>query len=77
MAAAEVIAALKGKPSGDLPEEIATWVKDNKILPELVELSKKALELVVDKSELKELWEDTDEFTTWLEIVQDLKNRLE
>jgi len=77
LAAAEVVAALAGKPSPKLPDEVAQWV-EGKGEPDsfLVSNAKRATQVVLGGSELKELWEETDEFELWQADVKGLLARL-
>lgn len=87
LAAIEFIAAFKGRPSDDLPEEMMDWIKKNDLLEfktgffgkrlDIVELSKKALDRIMNNSEMKELWEEGDEYFEWKKIVEDLKARIQ
>lgn len=76
--AAEVTAGLLGNPADDLPEEVLAWM-DGKPDPSsaLVKLAKNALNVILKNSELKELWEETDDYDEWREMVLDLHDRLE
>lgn len=76
LAAAEVVAALKGVPHIELPNSIVSWTTGRK-RPDaaLVEKARRAATRVVKSSELAELWAET-ESTEWNEDVQALINRL-
>lgn len=90
LAAIEYIAAAKGNPSADFPEEAEEWLSKNKLLPftlgglfgigakeiDITSLSLSAIEKIKTRSELKELWEESGEFEKWLTIVQDLEKRI-
>lgn len=86
LASIEFIAAFKGKPSDDLPEEVIDWIKKNDLLDfrsgflgkriDMIDLSLKALDRILNNSELKELWEEGDEFEEWKKILEDLKQRV-
>lgn len=85
LAAAETLAALAGRPEPELPEEVASWVKDRQqessqegplVDESLVDRARRATEAVLFDSELKELWEETDEFERWEATVADLLGRL-
>lgn len=69
---------MKGKASKDIPIELADWVKSklNIDLNELFILAKEAVKIIKDDSELKELWEETDNFTDWIIILNELEKRL-
>ena len=77
IAAGEVLAALLGSPLEDLPEEVEEWLP-GKPNPEngLVLQAQEALKIVVGESELRELWEETEEFPAWREDVEALITRL-
>ena len=79
IAAAEVAAALGGKPCEHLPDEIAAWIDGKPPLPPtIIEKAHRALDLILGESELHELWEENeDSFPKWLAAVKDLKSRLE
>lgn len=86
LAAIEFIAAYKGNPSDDLPEDISLWIKENDLLNfkssffskkvNIVDLSLKAIDRILLNSELKELWEESSEFEDWKKVVLDLKERI-
>jgi hypothetical protein len=86
LAAAETVAALTGWPEPALPEEVASWVKDRQqessqegppVDESLVVRARRATEAILSDSELKELWEETDEFERWEATVADLLRRLD
>jgi hypothetical protein len=79
--AIEAIARLKGNfdVENSYAEDLDNWVKSHRleISDELIEKSKKVLELIVsDKSELYELWEETEDFEAWKNEINDLRARL-
>jgi hypothetical protein len=78
LAAAEVVAALAGRPAPDLPEEVVTWVKANRLgaPPDLQVLSVRALDQVAAGSELQELWAESEENAAWIDRLQELRSRL-
>lgn len=80
LAAAEVVAALHGKPCDSLPKEIVGWVI-GKAKPgdALVRKARDAVaEVGTDQSELLELWKEAEpaDLQKWLESIDDLKKRL-
>ena len=80
IAAAEVVAALLGKPAAKLPEAVEKWVADRGEVAAKY-LVPKAIAAVDDTlgkdSELRELWEENEEdFPVWKAGVQDLRARL-
>jgi hypothetical protein len=77
IAAAEVLAAARGKPAPDLPPEVADWMsRAPRIDDRLVALASKAIARILDGSELKELWHASEEGPAWESRVTDLAERL-
>jgi hypothetical protein len=78
LAAAEIIAALAGHPPEELPEEAAGWLDGRPAPPDdLKMLALIAIEAVAgEDSELRELWEESDEFEEWQAVLNDLTARL-
>ena len=78
LAAAEVVAALLGKPSPDLPEAVVGWVSANARLParDLRTNALTAIDKILGDSELRELWGETDDAEAWQASVQELRARL-
>ena len=78
LAAAEVVAALKGLPHPDLPEQVRECVTGLKIgaAPEMVSLASRAVERIKTDSELKELWDESEDPGEWYAAVGDLAARL-
>ncbi len=78
LAAAEVVAALNGRPSRSLPDEARSWIH-GKTKPDtgLLQQARTAVEQVLAGSELEELWdEDGTNQSEWHAVVNDLKERL-
>jgi Domain of unknown function (DUF4259) len=77
LAAAEVIAAVKGKKSAAYPEDTEVF-SSLRISPELIARALQAIDVVSreDNSELKELWQESDEYEDWQKAVNDLRERL-
>ncbi|WP_420640672.1 DUF4259 domain-containing protein [Candidatus Leptofilum sp.] len=79
LAAAECVAAAIGFPTDNPPEELAEWLAENspmQVKPEYVEMARKAVARVLSKSELRELWLESDEFGVWETAVLNLQSRL-
>ena len=79
LAAAECVAAAAGFPPDDPPEELAEWLAQNSpmlVKPEYIEMARKAVARVLAKSELRELWLESDEFDVWETAVTNLQSRL-
>ena len=80
LAAAECVAAAMGHPAVDPPEELAEWIAENspfQVKSEYVEMAQKAVARVLAKSELRDLWLESDEFDGWKTAVTDLQSRLQ
>jgi hypothetical protein len=78
LAAAEVLAALLGRPSEGLPPDVARWVSEHSS-HELVSLTPSAVTAVrrvLENSELQECWDDTGDSTEWRTVVASLISRL-
>ena len=83
LAAAEIVAALNGRQGVEIRneagevEDLVEWLKTPKELaPHVRQLALTAVEKIKTKSELQELWAETDEYDQWIELVNDLLNRL-
>ena len=78
LASAELVAALRKKPSNDLPEEAINFVdKFNNEIPEaLISNALSAVERIRLSSELRELWEESGNITDWNKVVSNLESRL-
>jgi Domain of unknown function (DUF4259) len=79
LAAAEVVAVLKGAPGPGLPEEVRDWVARHPdgASPELVELAMGVVRGVREDSELRAMWEEPGNPGPWLDATNDLLRRLE
>jgi len=78
LAAAEIIAAMHGDPSPDLPEEAEEWIGDKILENEnLRAKAEDAVVLILRNSELKEKWECSVNFEKWQIKIQNLQKRLE
>jgi len=82
IAAAEVVAALNGKPHDQLPDEVTKWVEShtNANASELIQLANQVIVRVRDTqhSELAQLWADSpDDFIAWKAELSNLQERLQ
>ena len=76
--AAEVVAALLGTPDDELPDEIHEWIDDKPEPSEfLVDMAVSALNIVLAKSELKDLWAESDDYREWQRTIKNLQSRLQ
>jgi hypothetical protein len=78
IAASEVVAALKGAASPDLPEGVKECVSKLKMKadPAMISLALKAMERIRTDSELKELWDESENPEEWYGAVSNLEARL-
>jgi hypothetical protein len=77
LVAAEVLAAQMGNESGDVPDELQSWIQsqddpDNVLLVR----ARSAVRRVLRNSELRELWQQSELFPDWRERIQSLMKRL-
>ena len=80
--AAEIVAAARGRPTlaAQQEEGVADWLA--RVRPaidiDLVRQARDALaRIVADNSELRELWEETDEAPAWRAVVDELATQLQ
>jgi hypothetical protein len=78
LAAAEVVAALLGRPAPALPDEAAGWVRANAAAaqPWMRDLARRAVDRVERDSELRDLWLEAGDAGDWEAAVRDLRIRL-
>jgi hypothetical protein len=78
LAAAEVVAALRGQPATQVPPEVEQWVRarPGNVPDQLVHEALLAIQHIRTDSEAKELWDETDSAAEWYGILDDLDRRL-
>lgn len=78
LAAAEIVAALKGAPNPGLPDEARACLSKLRMKPDLrlVSTALRAVGRIKTDSELKELWDESEEPGEWYAAVGDLEARL-
>jgi hypothetical protein len=79
LAAIEYVAAAKGNPSEDFPEESEIWLEKNggkELLSIDSSLLLKAIERIKSSSELRELWDESEDAKEWYNILSGLEQRL-
>ncbi len=78
LAAAEIVAALLGNPIAKLPDNARAWVDAHSGLDasSLVPAAQAAIQQIRSKSELKELWEESDDARKWRGTLDDVSDRL-
>jgi len=70
-----VVAALRGRPGAN-PDEGLADLPAFVVSDEIVRLAIKAVDQVLESSDLKACWEETDDFNTWVATVMDIRQRL-
>jgi len=79
LAAAEIVAAAKGKPAPDLPDGARKWLGNQTQVNSIKKLAKSAIAVVNKisvKSELRDLWEESESWHEWQQVVEGLRRRL-
>ena len=78
LAAAEIVAALNGSPNSEMPSEAKECVSKLNITADarLVSLALNVVEMIKTNSELKELWDESENPSEWYDAVRDLQVRL-
>lgn len=78
LAAAEVVAALQGRPSPAMPKGVASWVGASRLQvnEDLLRLARLAVHRVATQSELLALWQEADEMEGWVATIRELESRL-
>jgi len=80
LAAAEVVAALRGKPLPELPEEVSAFVKqqgNKKPAASLIKLAIQAVKRLGESSDLQSRWDETESAQKWADSLRNLLKRLE
>ncbi|HUC43222.1 MAG TPA: DUF4259 domain-containing protein, partial [Candidatus Sulfotelmatobacter sp.] len=79
LAAAEVDAALNARGADDLPDGVKLWVSERlgRLPSGVAEQARRAVAAVLEGSELKDLWDDSDAGSVWRAGVENLLRRLE
>lgn len=78
IAAAEIVAVMKGHPTLDTPAAVEDFISRVGKPPskELVQNALKVIERVKDGSALQELWDERENGDEWRESLSDLEDRL-
>ena len=78
LAAAEIVAAILGRPAADIPPGLLPAVAhlDAGDSEDLRELAEAAVTVVLGKSELQEEWAGRSDYANWQSLQQDLLARL-
>jgi hypothetical protein len=81
LAAIETIARLQGNGGfhNSYTDDVDQWVKRHRVAvkPGLARQAHMVIQrILAENSELKDLWQESDEFDAWLAAVQELKSRV-
>ncbi|MBD2716690.1 DUF4259 domain-containing protein [Microvirga sp. STR05] len=78
LAAAEIVAAILGRPASDIPPGLLPAVAhlDAGDSEDLRELAEAAVTVVLEKSELQEEWAGRSDYANWQSLQQNLLARL-
>lgn len=78
LAAAELVAALQGRPSQQLPEDAKKWLTKHtlNLNGDLCSSALMAVTRIAEESELKDLWAESGAPEEWTYSIKSLKDRL-
>lgn len=80
LAAIEYIAAAKDRIAEDFPEDAEEWLKAHRAslltIRGIIAKSQQAIDRIKHNSELKELWEETEDYEAWNKVLDDLNSRI-
>jgi hypothetical protein len=79
LAAAEAIAAAIGHAAEDLPDGVRIWVaeqEDTAAIKRLATRAAGAVRKLQTRSELRDLWEESENWHEWQQVVEGLLRRL-
>jgi hypothetical protein len=80
LAAAEMVAALRGRAAAKLPEPLGAWVDANKVSQKpddrLMDKARRAVARIMFRSEIKELWDESEDAKAWESEMEGLAARL-
>lgn len=76
--AIEVLAALLNKPLNEIyDEDLELWINQHKGQgKDLLVIAQRALNKILTESELKELWQETDNYDNWIMTLKELEKRI-
>lgn len=75
LAAAEVVASILGRPSTTNPDELNNPPSIS-IRPATVSTALSAIDEIMKDSNLRDCWQETEDFQAWKTEVEDLRTRL-
>lgn len=78
-ASAETVAALRGHPSADLPQQLQQWLASHSLLidEDTRELAIKVVERTLKTTELREIWATESDYDLWKQGIENLLARLQ
>jgi hypothetical protein len=80
VAAAEVIAAARGKPGANLPKSLNSWLQRQPVgdIAKLAPTASRAMDRILNGpgSELQELWKESASYDSWRRNMRELEGRL-
>ena len=79
LAAAEIVAAAKGNACADLPAGLGNWLQEQPNLDSIQSLEKAAIRIlnkIRKDSELKESWQESEDWRLWNQVLDSLQKRL-
>jgi len=78
LAAAEILAALLGHPLAKLPDNALAWIEAHSGLDgsALVPTAQAVIQRIRTNSELKELWDESEDAAKWYATLDDVSSRL-
>jgi hypothetical protein len=79
LVAAECVAAACGIPAREIPEEVQEWLDEHNpapVNPKYIEMAIKAVTKVIDRSELRDFWAESEQYDVWKTAVTNLQFRL-
>ena len=80
VAAAEVVAALRGRPLPELPDEVVAYIKSQtgkQPAQQLVDHATTVVRRIAKESDLKARWDESESAKEWQDSMADLLKRLE
>jgi hypothetical protein len=77
IAAAEIVARLRGRPGRDLPDEVEQFAhRFDNVPPLLVAKARVAVIRISRSSQLRSLWQESDHLEDWEGAIRNLSRRL-
>ncbi len=78
VAAAELVAAGRGKPGDRVPEDVSSWIAEQEFVPDdnMIDIARQALARIRTDSPLKKQWDEAGQLNDWLAVIQDVEQRI-